>query len=82
MVFQRLNPFPQSIYDNVAFGLRVLGRPKARSGGDRGIQLADAALWDEVKDRLDASALTLNPGQQQCELCIACTLAVRFWRSS
>ncbi len=83
MVFQRPNPFPQSIYDNVAFGPRVLGRPKARDLAEIvESSLADAALWDEVKDRLDASALKLNPGQQQCELCIACTLAVRFWRSS
>ncbi len=77
MVFQRPNPFPQSIYDNVAFGPRVLGRPKARDLAEIvESSLADAALWDEVKDRLDASALTLNPGQQQ-RLCIARTLAVR-----
>ena len=77
MVFQRPNPFPQSIYDNVAFGPRVLGRPKARDLAETvEASLADAALWDEVKDRLDASALSLNPGQQQ-RLCIARTLAVR-----
>ncbi len=76
MVFQRPNPFPQSIFDNVAFGPRVLGRPKARELSETvEASLADAALWDEVKDRLDNSALSLNPGQQQ-RLCIARTLAV------
>lgn len=77
MVFQRPNPFPQSIFDNVAFGPRVLGRPKPKELAKIvEMSLADAALWDEVKDDLDASALGLNPGQQQ-RLCIARTLAVR-----
>lgn len=79
MVFQRPNPFPQSIYDNVAFGPRVLGM--ARSGGshlDKIVQksLEDAFLWDEVKHRLRDSALGLNPGQQQ-RLCIARAIAVQ-----
>jgi phosphate transport system ATP-binding protein len=76
MVFQRPNPFPQSVYDNVAFGPRVLGL-------NRGVNLHDwvesslrrAALWDEVKDRLDHSAMGLDGGQQQ-RLCIARVLAV------
>ena len=77
MVFQRPNPFPKSIFDNVAYGLRVQG---GYSGGalsetvER--SLRDAALWDEVKDRLHASALGLSGGQQQ-RLCIARALAVR-----
>ncbi len=77
MVFQRPNPFPQSIFDNVAFGPRVLGKPNSRDLAEtvEG-SLKDVTLWDEVKDRLDASALSLNPGQQQ-RLCIARTLAVR-----
>jgi len=77
MVFQRPNPFPQSIYDNVAFGPRVLGNPK-KSDLDAIVttSLQDAALWDEVKDRLRAPALDLNPGQQQ-RLCIARTIAVK-----
>ena len=77
MVFQRPNPFPQSIYDNVAFGPRVLGL--ARNGQlDQLVQesLTSAALWDEVKHRLGDSALNLNPGQQQ-RLCIARTIAVK-----
>ncbi|MEZ4711475.1 MAG: phosphate ABC transporter ATP-binding protein [Caldilineaceae bacterium] len=77
MVFQRPNPFPQSIYDNVAFGPRVLGQ--ARNGNLEEIvaqSLKDAALWDEVKDRLHDSALDLNPGQQQ-RLCIARAIAVK-----
>lgn len=77
MVFQRPNPFPQSIFDNVAFGPRVLGRPKANDLAEIvESSLTDAALWDEVKDNLQAPALSLNPGQQQ-RLCIARTLAVR-----
>lgn len=76
MVFQRPNPFPQSVYDNVAFGPRVLGL-------HRGVNLHDwvesslrrAALWDEVKDRLNHSAMGLDGGQQQ-RLCIARVLAV------
>lgn len=76
MVFQRPNPFPQSIYDNVAFGPRVLGMTKTHNL-DQLVQesLVDAALWDEVKDNLYMSALSLNPGQQQ-RLCLARTLAV------
>ncbi|HOA22976.1 MAG TPA: phosphate ABC transporter ATP-binding protein PstB [Aggregatilineales bacterium] len=77
MVFQRPNPFPQSVYDNVAFGPRVLGM--AKNGDLDAIveeSLRGAALWDEVKDRLDESALSLNPGQQQ-RLCIARTVAVK-----
>jgi len=77
MVFQRPNPFPQSIYDNVAFGPRVLSM--ARRGDLDEIvhdSLADVGLWDEVKDRLRGPALDLNPGQQQ-RLCIARTIAVK-----
>jgi phosphate transport system ATP-binding protein len=77
MVFQRPNPFPQSIYDNVAYGPRVLGRASHNSL-DRMVQksLEDASLWDEVRHRLKDSALELNPGQQQ-RLCIARTIAVQ-----
>jgi phosphate transport system ATP-binding protein len=76
MVFQRPNPFPQSIYDNVAFGPRVLGMTKTHNL-DQLVEesLKDAALWDEVKDNIYMSALSLNPGQQQ-RLCLARTLAV------
>jgi phosphate transport system ATP-binding protein len=74
MVFQKPNPFPKSIYDNVAFGPRVLRLTK---GLDDTVQhaLEQAALWDEVKDRLKRSALSLSGGQQQ-RLCIARCLAV------
>jgi len=74
MVFQKPNPFPKSIYDNVAFGPRVLGW---KQGLDERVEraLKQAALWDEVKDRLKASALSLSGGQQQ-RLCIARCLAV------
>jgi phosphate transport system ATP-binding protein len=77
MVFQRPNPFPQSVYDNVAFGPRVLGM--AKNGNlDRIVQesLANAGMLDEVKHRLHDSALDLNPGQQQ-RLCIARAIAVK-----
>lgn len=77
MVFQRPNPFPQSIYDNVAFGPRVLGT--AKSGDLDEIvreSLEGAVLWGEVKHRLKDAALNLNPGQQQ-RLCIARTIAVK-----
>jgi phosphate transport system ATP-binding protein len=74
MVFQRPNPFPKSIYDNVAFGLRVLGM-KDDLDGRVERALTKAALWDEVKDRLRKSALALSGGQQQ-RLCIARALAV------
>ena len=74
MVFQKPNPFPKSIYDNVAFGPRVLGMDDALD--DRVEKaLQQAALWDEVKDRLKAGALSLSGGQQQ-RLCIARCLAV------
>jgi phosphate transport system ATP-binding protein len=77
MVFQRPNPFPQSIYYNVAFGPRVLGMEKAHSLDDIvRDSLRGAALWDEVKQRLHDSALDLNPGQQQ-RLCIARAIAIR-----
>jgi phosphate transport system ATP-binding protein len=76
MVFQRPNPFPQNIYDNVAFGPRVLGMHGARSlDGIVRQSLEGAALWDEVKGNLKQSALDLNAGQQQ-RLCIARVLAV------
>ncbi|MBK7918918.1 MAG: phosphate ABC transporter ATP-binding protein [Chloroflexi bacterium] len=77
MVFQRPNPFPQSIYNNVAFGPRVLGTAK-KQDLDQIVEesLQGAALWDEVKDKLDKPALELNPGQQQ-RMCIARTIAVR-----
>ena len=77
MVFQRPNPFPQSIYDNVAFGPRVLGLAK-NDNLDNIVQqsLEGAVLWDEVKHRLREPAQYLNPGQQQ-RLCIARTIAVK-----
>lgn len=75
MVFQRPNPFPQSIFDNVAFGPRVLGMPGKLDQTVRD-SLERAGLWDEVKHRLRSSALDLNPGQQQ-RLCIARAIAVR-----
>jgi len=74
MVFQRPNPFPKSIYDNVAWGLKVLGM-KDDLDGRVERALTQAALWDEVKDRLKASALSLSGGQQQ-RLCIARAIAV------
>jgi phosphate transport system ATP-binding protein len=75
MVFQRPNPFPKSIYDNVAWGLKVLGM---KDGLDDRVEraLTQAALWDEVKDRLKATALSLSGGQQQ-RLCIARAIAVK-----
>ena len=74
MVFQKPNPFPKSIYDNVAFGLRVNGyEGEYHEAVER--SLKRAALWDEVKDRLSMGALTLSGGQQQ-RLCIARALAV------
>jgi len=77
MIFQRSNPFPKSIYDNVAYGLRVNGITKNRLKTDEIVEktLRSAALWDEVKDRLAKSALSLSGGQQQ-RLCIARALAV------
>jgi len=78
MVFQKPNPFPQSIYDNVAFGPRVVGLAKKRTELDEIIEqsLQQAALWDEVKDQLNENALSLSLGEQQ-RLCIARLLAVR-----
>jgi phosphate transport system ATP-binding protein len=77
MVFQKSNPFPKSIFDNVAYGLRInrLVRSREELGGRVEASLQAAALWDEVKDRLDSSALALSSGQQQ-RLCIARALAV------
>ncbi len=77
MVFQKSNPFPKSIYDNVAYGLRIQG-VKAKSDLDAAVEqsLRGAALWDEVKDRLHSSALGLSGGQQQ-RLCIARAIAVK-----
>jgi phosphate transport system ATP-binding protein len=74
MVFQRANPFPKSIYDNVAWGPRVLGM---RKDLDERVEraLTSAALWNEVKDRLKKSALSLSGGQQQ-RLCIARAIAI------
>ena len=76
MVFQKPNPFPKSIYDNVAFGPRVNGKP-SKSETDDLVEgsLRRAALWEEVKDRLKQSAFSLSGGQQQ-RLCIARALAV------
>src|SRR6185312_5232818 len=75
MVFQRPNPFPKSIYDNVAYGLKILGMKDNLD--DRVEQaLKGAALWDEVKSRLKRSALGLSGGQQQ-RLCIARAIAVQ-----
>jgi len=77
MVFQKPNPFPKSIYDNVAYGPRVNGTKK-KADLDPIVEksLRDAALWDEVKDRLKASALGLSGGQQQ-RLCIARSIAIQ-----
>lgn len=76
MVFQRPNPFPMSIYDNVAYGCRVHGlKDKKRLDEIVERSLRGAALWDEVKDRLNASAMGMSGGQQQ-RLCIARVLAV------
>jgi len=76
MVFQRPNPFPKSIFENVAFGLRMLGLKDRDALAQRvEASLKRAALWGEVKDRLDRSALQLSGGQQQ-RLCIARCLAV------
>lgn len=76
MVFQRPNPFPMSIYDNVAYGMRIHGT-KNKAIIDEYVEksLKGAALWDEVKDRLHASAMGMSGGQQQ-RLCIARLLAV------
>ena len=77
MVFQKPNPFPMSVYDNIAYGPRTHGlRAKARLDELVEQSLRDAAIWDEVKDRLKKSALGLSGGQQQ-RLCIARALAVQ-----
>lgn len=78
MVFQKSNPFPKSIFDNVAYGLRINRLTKTKSELAERVEQAlnDAALWNEVKDRLKTSALSLSGGQQQ-RLCIARALAVR-----
>jgi phosphate transport system ATP-binding protein len=77
MVFQKSNPFPKSIFDNVAYGLRINRMTQSREDlqGRVEASLKAAALWDEVKDRLHTSALALSGGQQQ-RLCIARALAV------
>lgn len=78
MVFQKSNPFPKSIFDNVAYGLRINRMTDNKSELQDRVETAlkDAALWEEVKDRLKASALGLSGGQQQ-RLCIARALAVK-----
>jgi len=76
MVFQKPNPFPKSIYDNVAYGPRVTGMKVSSMDDLVEKALRDAALWDEVKDKLKTSGLALSGGQQQ-RLCIARTIAVR-----
>ncbi len=75
MVFQKPNPFPKSIYENVAYGPRIAGAAKADLDDIVERSLRQAALWDEVKDRLTASAMGLSGGQQQ-RLCIARAIAV------
>src|ERR1017187_3463743 len=77
MVFQKSNPFPKSIYENVAYGLRLHGvKNKSDLGEAVERSLRQSALWDEVKDRLHSSALGLSGGQQQ-RLCIARAIAIR-----
>jgi len=77
MVFQKANPFPMSIYDNIAYGPRTHGiRSKSKLNEIVEKSLRDAAIWDEVKDRLNKSALGMSGGQQQ-RLCIARALAVQ-----
>jgi phosphate transport system ATP-binding protein len=78
MVFQKSNPFPKSIFDNVAYGLRINRVTSSGSELEARVEqaLKDAALWNEVKDRLKTSALSLSGGQQQ-RLCIARALAIR-----
>jgi phosphate transport system ATP-binding protein len=75
MVFQKPNPFPKSIYDNVAFGPKVIGMQPASMDELVERSLRRAALWDEVKDKLKQNALSLSGGQQQ-RLCIARAIAV------
>jgi len=78
MVFQKSNPFPKSIFENVAYGLRINRLTRRHSELEERVEeaLRDAALWNEVKDRLKTSALSLSGGQQQ-RLCIARALAIR-----
>ncbi|HWI18439.1 MAG TPA: phosphate ABC transporter ATP-binding protein PstB [Vicinamibacterales bacterium] len=78
MVFQKSNPFPKSIFENVAYGLRINGLTKTKAETAERVEesLRQAAIWDEVKDRLHDSALALSGGQQQ-RLCIARALAIR-----
>src|SRR5436190_3928090 len=78
MVFQKSNPFPKSIFENVAYGVRLNGLTKSRAELQGRVEesLKQAAIWEEVKDRLDESALALSGGQQQ-RLCIARALAVK-----
>ena len=78
MVFQKSNPFPKSIYENIAYGLRINGLAASKAELSARVEesLKQAALWDEAKDRLHESALALSGGQQQ-RLCIARALAVR-----
>jgi phosphate transport system ATP-binding protein len=78
MVFQKSNPFPKSIFENVAYGVRINGMARDRTDLHARVEesLRQAAIWEEVKDRLNDSALTLSGGQQQ-RLCIARALAIR-----
>ena len=78
MVFQKSNPFPKSVFDNVAYGLRINRLTSNKAELEQRVEqaLKDAALWSEVKDRLKSSALSLSGGQQQ-RLCIARALAIR-----
>jgi phosphate transport system ATP-binding protein len=78
MVFQKSNPFPKSIFENVAYGLRLNGMASSRADLHARVEesLRAAAIWDEVKDRLYDSALALSGGQQQ-RLCIARALAIK-----
>src|SRR3954466_10922027 len=78
MVFQKSNPFPKSIFENVAYGLRINGLAASRAELQARVEesLTQAALWSEVKDRLQESALALSGGQQQ-RLCIARALAIQ-----
>lgn len=78
MVFQKSNPFPKSIFENVAYGIRINGIHKNKADLQEKVEKAlhDAALWEEVKDRLNSSAFGLSGGQQQ-RLCIARALAVQ-----
>ena len=77
MIFQKSNPFPKTIFENVAYGLRVNGMVTSKTQLEEKVEysLKQAALWDEVKDRLKESALSLSGGQQQ-RLCIARALAI------